>query len=371
MNKTVVGAAVGAFVFVFLLASIPLLAALIAALAVIGPSLVGRFLSKPQPEVQDDVELEDQVDVLSHANTELLPIWMRQLTSVNEQVENGVVELTDNFSGIVDELNQRFFSDEESNNDSSFFETMKADESKLQDHFLSLREMSEKQASLFNEIMQLVETTQALKPMVQEVGKIAEQTNLLALNASIEAARAGENGRGFAIVADEVRKLSQISAETGKRIGLNVNTILNTMSTFQNTAKDSIQENEKTIDKGEETIQLVIESMKNRAANLQDDKQGLKDSAQVIRQEIESTIVQLQFQDRVTQMLTIMKSHLEELMVFSEKTREERSEVTVQKILDSVKDDYVMLEQHIGHDGGADQQHKKTDHAENSSINFF
>jgi len=59
----------------------------------------------------------------------------------------------------------------------------------------------------------LLEASQQISRFVAQTKAIATQTNMLALNAAIEASRAGESGKGFAVVADEVRKLAMQAAQ--------------------------------------------------------------------------------------------------------------------------------------------------------------
>ena len=82
----------------------------------------------------------------------------------------------------------------------------------------AIHELTSQLTEVESAIARLINGSQAITTVLDEISSIADQTNLLALNAAIEAARAGEQGRGFAVVAEEVRALAMRSQQSTEEI---------------------------------------------------------------------------------------------------------------------------------------------------------
>ncbi|WP_432698334.1 methyl-accepting chemotaxis protein [Marinobacterium sp. YM272] len=302
----------------------------------------------------------------------VVPVWNRHIDTCRELGNENVNGLSQRFGELVSLI-------ESTRQDSSIDEAGRAsvddDKARLTNLFEKLKSYDAVTDKLFDKIEHLDSLATDLDEMASSVGKIAEQTNMLALNAAIEAARAGDAGRGFAVVADEVRTLSDQSRGTGEKISEKLNLVKGSMSEIIHYSSTTREQEDKTIDEGESFINEVVAHLEERAAALVADGERLIELNNEVRLEVEQVLVELQFQDRVSQILEQVSSSMEEVgaIVSERKSTFEAggqpSAIDIEALLAKMKSNYTTVEQHRKHDSAA--QSAQDDTAESGSVSFF
>jgi len=278
---------------------------------------------------------------------ELLPVWDQQIETARLQTESAITDLTGCFSNLAQELHgattmaSEVASSLEGGIDSSFGRA----DSELQSVVNTLRGALEDRDGLLHQINGLDTFVDELDSMAQDVAKIAGQTNLLALNAAIEAARAGEHGRGFAVVADEVRKLSRLSAETGERISTKIGYIGDSIRAAVSAAQESSGRDGASVRSSEVTIEGVLADFQGLGARLVQSAESLRSTNVGIQSEVENALVQLQFQDRTSQMLT----HVRVSIAKVGNQMASANSVDVDAVMKDMEASYAMVEEHHNH----------------------
>lgn len=244
----------------------------------------------------------------------VLPIWAGQVEVARSHTEEAITTLAARFAEISMRV-ERTVSDTQDGAaaEGRLVELFGTSQRELDAIIASLRAALTTKETLLHEVMALSSLTEQLQTMAQDVGNIAKQTNLVALNAAIEAARAGEVGRGFAVVADEIRKLSSLSGETGRRIGDTVNTVSAAIANTLEISRQYAEQDESTVNRSGQVIERVIESFRSATTMLFDSSHELRKESQSVGQEIAQVLVGLQFQDRVNQVLCLVRNDLEKL----------------------------------------------------------
>ena len=260
-----------------------------------------------------------RVEGLDHLCQQVLPIWSRHVESSRAMTEEAIVNLSASLSGIVSRLEATAAHSEKTAggladaSGDSIVATLGACQRDLDQVLASLAETVQAKTEMLAEVGRLAGFTAELDQMASEVAAIANRTNLLALNAAIEAARAGEAGRGFAVVADEVRKLSTLSGETGQRIRQKVEIISKAMLGTQQTAERSAEQDRRTLSQSETTIRGVLGTFRQTADKLTQSSEALQRESLGVRDEVQSILVNLQFQDRMSQVLSHVRNDIGKL----------------------------------------------------------
>jgi methyl-accepting chemotaxis protein len=282
-----------------------------------------------------------------------VPIWIRNIETARQQTEAAIVAVSERFAGIVQRLGAALGNGAKGAAARGADVETQQSEQDLKLVVDALRAIASSRGELVREIRGLAAYTEELSKMASEVESIAFQTNMLALNAAIEAAHAGESGAGFAVVANEVRALSTAARETGKRITKKVGTIGETLNRIGATNEQVASRDQRAVEDSEAHIRAVLARFAQSAARLEQVAQQSHAQSAAIREEIGESLVQLQFQDRVSQILNQVTTSMEQMLSESPAAGEAHDAAPVD--LDGMKHSYTTEEQRRNHEGIAPQ----------------
>lgn len=307
---------------------------------------------------------------------ELLPVWQRQTDLAKFQMEQSINELVNRFSEIHGRLQSSVASAQAAASGLSGQQGLSGvidfANVELGQLVQTLRNAIQQRDELLGEISGLSEITHELSTMGADVAGIASQTNLLALNAAIEAARAGEYGRGFAVVADEVRTLSSRSGETGSRIGKRIqqaNAAL--QKTLDRTTEYAAQDDER-LSQSESSITEVLSQFKRSSEGIMHSASALESESSHVQHSVEEVLVNLQFQDRVGQILGHVTHDMEKFVAIIQEHQQrldvgqDIEPININAWLADVRKTYTTLEQVDVHHGKQDFNKPN-----NSDVTFF
>lgn len=284
-----------------------------------------------------------------------LPLWSKQIENARAQAEEAIVSLSGRFSAIVERLDAALGASRQEMGSHNIAQDADDGATRLGRVMDALRSIQSSRTSLAQAIRGLVTYTEELQAMSSEVEQIAFNTNILAVNAAIEAAHAGDTGRGFAVVAQEVRALSVAARETGKRISEKVG-MINAALQETGAQNDRVsREDTQSVEASEGHISSVLSRFRQRTQKLSEIARQSSKESEAIKAEVAESLVQLQFQDRMSQILAHVVTNMKQLgeaeLPAAEGDGSEQSRV----YLAQMKQSYTTQEQRQLHEGEAAQ----------------
>ena len=266
----------------------------------------GAAANPLKPEVASGQGHEEALALLLQG---VLPVWREHMTAVKGQTEEAVHELARSFASITEQFEAAGFKGTnaaEADADAASMSLLTLCERELQPVAGSMKQILESKGALVSSVHALSRATTELQDMASGVSHIAAQTNLLAINAAIEAARVGDAGRGFAVIAKEIRSLSHESAQTGKLITDRMEQVARIMQATVHAASSASEHDQSAI----ELSGSVIADVLSHVRDLGNNAESMRSQGSVIRSEIDSLMVSLQFQDRVSQLISVIDADL-------------------------------------------------------------
>ncbi|OIN92548.1 MAG: chemotaxis protein [Comamonadaceae bacterium CG1_02_60_18] len=323
--------------------------------------LLGKKINQRQADLQQAVAdfMAGQADF----GAQVTPVWGNHIESSREQMASAINSLTERFGGIVDKLDTTLrtatqATDSVEGGGTDLVAVFDKSEKDLKALITVQQASMANMESMLTKVQGLDRFIAELQDMASDVARIAQQTNLLALNAAIEAARAGELGRGFAVVAKEFRMLSNQSGQSGKKIAETVKVISAAIVDTCTTVRESVLAEDQSLEAAHTTIDQVMADFRNITEAFQQSSDLLQSESMSIQSEVNQALVQMQFQDRVSQIMTQVVTNIERLPTILQEQQQHYAQTGAlvahdpQDMLDEMKKSYVMADQHVIHEGG-------------------
>jgi methyl-accepting chemotaxis protein len=325
------------------------------------------------PEAKHGASPDDYLASRRRFGTEIANVWSSHIDTSRNQMESAVVALVERFSGIVIKLEQALAASGAARHQgggASIVEVFAASETELRSLLDMLASAAASKQQMLEKIEGLQHVTEQLQKMAADVASIAWQTNLLALNAAIEAARAGEAGRGFAVVATEVRMLSNRSADAGKHIAEQVSQISAAIGETCLAASASMREETRAVEASEQMIGTVLSSFRGITDALVQSSDLLQRESSGIQSEVADALVQLQFQDRVNQILSHVQQNIARLPSYLDEHERDCADtlqpIDARTLLAELESTYAMAEERALHSSNAQPASQQAE-----EITFF
>lgn len=289
---------------------------------------------------------EFREELLQQLCISVLPVWVDQINAAKALTNTSIDDLSAKFSGLSQSIRSVTSSGQSQSNE-QLLELLNLSQQQLATVISLLKNSIDEKQTLLQAVSTLSGYTKNLLDMADVVTRIAKETGMVAVNAAIEAARVGDRGRGFAVVAEAVRRLSTDAGTTGSHISETVKNVSEAIKNVSQVSKEFEVKDAQTLVEAEQIVNSVVDKFGHTANEVVQASQQMMNESQHVAQEIDQVLYALQFQDRVSQMLSHVEQDIQKL---NHKVDDLDGVGSVDEWLRELESTYTMREQNQIHD---------------------
>lgn len=154
---------------------------------------------------------------------------------------------------------------------------------------------------------------QDVETCMREIEGIANRSRMVSLNGRIEAARVGVHGEGFAVVAAETGELAASVSETSHRIRQVVDRLTHTLRETSAQTMQLASDDQEATASHELQVEAMLTSLEQYQRELECNLESTKYSSDQLASAISQSIINLQFQDAVSQRMNHVTETMQEI----------------------------------------------------------
>lgn len=295
---------------------------------------------------------------------EVLPIWLRNVEAARAEGERQFNDIIEAFAKIQQRLEEALdaggqLSSPAGTGDALLQGCQDEVQSLLAPTRLAIDRQAAMRAGLLAQHGRLDELAQA----AARIAQLAGNTHLVGLNAAIEASRAGEQGRGFGFVAQEVRQLARQSGDAATALASGLRGLIDDLERLQAGSAQQPPDHEEIGWQAEERARAVVRRILDDLQRQRGNSQALRAARLDVGEALDHLYMNLQHQDRQSQMLINVTSDMQRLVDWLDGGGQ-ADRTTVQEWLHRLERSYSMREQ-------LDHHHNTVSVQTGPAVEFF
>jgi len=291
----------------------------------------------------------------------IFSVWGSLVTQSIDISEVGVSDTLTNLSQITNALNVLSQTNGKENNNY-------IDKSNIDNLQLALKDLEALLHTKGDMLKLMSESETNIKQITQNVSALTQltiETRILSLNASVVAQKAkDEAGLKFNVIASEISNFSDKLNNNNLQINRSVKDFGATFTTFVQANTSSNDNEQKVLNNVQTMLFDLLGNLSNSISQLQTQHQSIVEGIDLINERLKSTLITLQFQDRMKQILTNISN---DMGILAQRI-EENKNYDIDEHIKMLQESYTTIEEKLA--TGSDIHHDE-ENIENGGLMFF